>query len=133
MAVAGGESVAIPTARLVCGEVLGGFPARSGEVYARPRSVSTSLSSSVSVSGRELSVGVDPEASALRVGRARVESQWVRAIIVPLRSRVETVTVPTGVIEKTGVVPKEVSVEVVETTEAADKGGSWVASVIGLS
>jgi len=95
--------------------------------------MSTSPSSSVSVSGRELSVEVDPEASALRVGGARVESQWVRAMIVPLRSRAETVTVPTGVIERTGVLPKEVSAEVVESTEAADEGGSWVASVMGSS
>ena len=133
MVVVGGESVTIPTARLVCGEVWGGFPARSGEVSARSRSMSTSPSSSVSVSGRELSVEVDPEASALRVGGARVESQRGRAIIVPLRSRAETVTVPTGVIERTGVLPKEVSGEVVESTEAADEGGSWVASAMGSS
>ena len=76
---------------------------------------------------------VDPEASALRVGGARVESQWGRAIIVPLRSRAETVTVPTGVIERTGVLPKEVSAEVVESAEVADEGGSWVPSVMGSS
>ena len=29
--------------------------------------------------------------------------------------------------------PKEVSEEVVESTEAADEGGSWVTSVMGLS
>ena len=68
--------------------------------------MSTSLSSLVSVSGRELSVEVDPEASALRVGGARVESQWGRAF------------------------PKEVSAEVVESTEAADEGGSWDASLM---
>jgi len=78
-------------------------------------------------------VEVDPEASALRVGGARVESQWGRAIIVPLRSRAETVTVPTGVIERTGVLPKEVSAEVVESAEVADEGGSWVPSVMGSS
>ena len=29
--------------------------------------------------------------------------------------------------------PKEVSEEVVESAEAADEGGSWVTSVMGLS
>ena len=95
--------------------------------------MSTSPSSSVSVSGRELSVEVDPEASALRVGGARVESQRGRAIIVPLRSRTETVIFPAGVVERTGVPPKEVSAEVVESTEVADEGGSWVASAMGSS
>ena len=35
MVVAGGESVTMPTARLVCGEVRRRFPGRSGEVSAR--------------------------------------------------------------------------------------------------
>ena len=53
-----------------------------------------------------------------------------QAIIVPPRSRAETVTVPTGVIERIGVLPKEVSAEIVESTEAADEGGSWDVSVM---
>ena len=57
-----------------------------------------------------------------------------RAIIVLLRSQTETVTVPVGVIERTGVFLKEASEEVVESTEAADaEGGSWVTSVMGSS
>lgn len=62
-----------------------------------------------------------------------MESQWGRVIIVPLRSRAETVTVTTGVVERTGAPPKEVSAEVVESTEAVDEGGSWVTSVMGSS
>ena len=42
-------------------------------------------------------------------------------------------TVPTGGIERTGVLPKEVSGEVVELTEAADEGRSGVSSVMGSS
>ena len=57
---------------------------------------------------------VEPEAPALRAGGARVESQWGQAIIVPLCSRMETVTVPMGVTERMGVPPKEVSAGVVE-------------------
>ena len=45
-------------------------------------------------------------------------------MIIRLRSRAETVTVSTGVAERTGVLPGEVLVEVVESTEAADEGGS---------
>ena len=95
--------------------------------------MSTSPSSSVSVSGRELPVEVDPETSALCVSGTRVESQRGWTIIVPLLSWAETVTVPTGVIERTGVLPKEVSGEVVESTEAADEGRSCVSSVMGSS
>ena len=124
MVVVGGEPVMIPAARLVCGEVWGGFPRHSGEVCARSRSMLTSSSSSVSVSGCESSVEVDPEASALRIGGARVESQRGRTMIVPLRSQAGVVTVLMGVIEQTGALPKEVSGEAVESTEAADKGRS---------
>ena len=90
-----------------------------------------SPSSSVPVSCRELSVEVGPEASAFRVGGARVNSQRGRAIIVPLRSRTETVMVQKGMIERTGVLSKEVSAEVLESTEAADEGVSRIASVMG--
>lgn len=65
--------------------------------------------------------------SAPRVG---VESQQGRAMAVLLCSRAETVNVPA---ERTSVLSKEVSREVVELTEAADEGGSWVAPAMGSS
>ena len=122
-----GESVMISC------ETQGVFPAHSREVSARSRPMSTSPLSSVSISGCELSAEVDPEASALCVGGARVKSQRSRTIIIPPHSWMETVAILTGIIEQTDIPLKEVSGEVIGSAGAEDEGESHVAPVTGSS
>ena len=92
-------------------------------VLSRRVSMSTSPSSSVSVSGRELAAEVEvdgpAETSAVprwnRCTRRVVVVGWShtgRAMIVPLLSRPGTVTVPVGVFDPFGVAFVEVSVDV---------------------
>jgi len=84
-------------------------------------STSRSPSSSVSVSGREVSVeGGDGRVVVLGPG-ARGRSQTGRAMTVPLRSRLGIMTDPVGVPEPKGVVAAEGSVDISVSLPVVDR------------